>query len=178
MKISTGKVIKWVAIILFALEVTGLLVALIVATETLSAASQMLNTYGNATPSVSASGNGPSIGVLLILLIAVGILFVKNLLIFGFGELIEHCAYTRYNTALITRYLDYGADIAAGTHFLGEKAAQTEALLADINERLAARKAAPDGSRAGTRIEWECPNCGTKNPVRAFFCMNCGTKGS
>ena len=172
---NTGKLIKKVAIISFCVEVGALFVAIIWAITKVVALANAMSAFGDTVSSSSSGGGTTVLWAFIGVLAVIAVLFVKNLLIYGFGELIENSAYTRANAEYISKHMVNLSDTADGVQFLCNNAIDEGKSLDAIYQQLAKQKAVQGQMRgSGTNIEWECPQCGTKNPLKAHFCMNCG----
>ena len=172
---NTGKLIKKVAVISFCVEVGALIVGIIWALTKFFSLSRGLSQFEDVT-TASSGGSGTAVLWVIVGIIAiVALLFVKNLLIYGFGELIENSEYTREDMEYIGKHMVNLSDTADGVQFLGNMAIDEGKTLEMICQLLAKSKV-PHGQMrvSGTNIEWECPQCSAKNPLKAHYCMNCG----
>lgn len=174
---KTGSLIKKVAIASFCIEVSALIIGVIWGLTKIISLANSFSQMGEAI-TVSSNGSGTIVLWGLFGIIAViALLFVKNLLIYGLGELIENSEYTRANTEYIAKQMICLSDTADGVQFLCNQSLKGEKSSEAIYQVLSKTRVAQGQLRgSGTNIEWECPQCGTKNPLKAHFCMNCGTE--
>ena len=175
MQEKVGKLIKRIAMILFCAEIAALVVAVVWVIKTVWALASGLSQLGSEYAVASAPDLSVFFWGILGLVAVVALLYIKNLLIYGFGEMIEHQAYTRQYAEYIASQVRHERDVADGVEFLCNQSIKSENSLAAIYSSLSDMKKAHGRAReSSSMIEWECPQCGTKNPLKAKFCMNCG----
>ena len=173
---KTGSMIKKVAIASFCIEVSVLFLGVIV---TLTKIVSIANSFRQIDETITVSSNGGTVVFwgFLGIVVVIAILFVKNLLIYGLGELIENSAYNRYSTEYLCKQMVQLSDTSEGVQFLCNQSINDEKTLAAIYQVLAKAKESQERARgSGINFEWECPDCGMQNPLKARFCMSCGQK--